>query len=116
MKELIFYYILGCLISCSWITTWFNTLIGLHFCQILRLVKKDDELFTWDDWQLWLEEKSAFFGELLSCPLCFGFWVSIFVSSVITYINELNYYFILSAAFSWPLFIFISYKFLSQDE
>ena len=27
-----------------------------------------------------LKNKAPFIGELLSCPLCFAFWVSIFVS------------------------------------
>lgn len=116
MKDLIVYYALGALISCGWITIWFNTLIALHFFQILGLIKKSDEIFTWEDWELWLEEKNAFFGELLTCPLCFGFWVSILVASVITYVNELTYYFIPSAAFSWPLFIFIFYKLFNSND
>ena len=115
MKEYIIYYILGSLICCGWITIWFNTLIGLHLFQFFGFVKKEDELFTWEDWELWLEGKSSFFGELLTCPLCFGFWVSVFVSSVITYMNDFSYSFIISCGFSWPLFIFISYKYLTDN-
>ena len=114
--SIIQFYFLGCLITCSLMTTWFNTLIGVHFFELFGLIKKSDEVFTWEDFQLWLEEKSSFFGELLSCPLCLGFWVSIIISSVITYVNELTPYFILSSAFSWPLFIFAFYKLFNFHE
>ena len=114
MKELILPYVLGALISSSWICTWFISDLPVHLSHGLGLIKKKDEVFTWDDWSDWLSSKNEFFGALLSCPLCFGFWTSVFVSSVITYLNDLTLYFILSSAFSWPLFIYYFYHKLSK--
>jgi hypothetical protein len=115
MKELVFFYILGCLISCSWICTWFFSDLPVRLFKSFGLIKKEEDIFTWDDWSQWILLKSDFFGELLSCPLCFGFWTSLTVSSVIFYINGLNPYFILSSAFSWPLFIYYSYNHFQKN-
>ena len=73
MKELILPYVLGALISSSWICTWFISDLPVHLSHGLGLIKKKDEVFTWDDWSDWLSSKNEFFGALLSCPLCFGF-------------------------------------------
>ena len=114
MKEYIIFYGLGALISSSWICTWFFSDLPVHLFKWIGFLKKKDEVFTWEEWSEWFSKKNEFFGEMMSCPLCFGFWTSVIVSSIITYINEFSYYFILSAAFSWPLFIFIFYKNLSK--
>ena len=114
MKELILPYILGAFISSSWICTWFISDLPVHLFKGLRLIKEKDEVFTWEEWSEWLSTKTEFFAALLSCPLCFGFWTSLFVSSAIWYVNDLTPYFILSSAFSWPLFIYYFYHKLSK--
>jgi hypothetical protein len=115
MTKLILYYVLGALMACGTLTIWFNTHLPLHLFKAILILKEEDEVFTWDDWQLWLEEKNAFFGELLGCPLCSGFWVSVAISTAFMLIHELSPLFIPACALSWPLFIFFTYKHLSDD-
>ena len=31
--------------------------------------------------RLYIEKRSSFFGELFSCPMCFGFWAGVFISA-----------------------------------
>lgn len=116
MKELIIFYILGALISCSWICTWFFSNLPVHLFKLSGLIRKKDEIFTWEDWSEWLSSKNEYIGELTSCPICFGFWTSVLVSSLIVYINNITPYFILSSAFSWPLLIYISYIHLDDSK
>ena len=115
MNTYIIYYILGALMACGTLTIWFNTHLPLHIFKATFLLKKEDEVFTWEDWQLWLEDKSSFFGELLSCPLCSGFWVSVIISSTLAIMNELSLFFIPASALSWPVFILFTYKFFRNE-
>jgi hypothetical protein len=116
MREYIIFYTLGALISSSWICTWFFSNLPVHLFTWCGLLKKKDEVFTWEEWSEWFYNKNHFFGEMTSCPLCFGFWVSVAVASLITYLNNFPYLFIAAAAFSWPLFIYIFYTLLNKDE
>lgn len=116
MDNIILYFI-GAAISCCLINIWLFTNIALHIGSFLRLIKKEDEIDSRFDLQLWIENKSAILGELLHCPFCLGFWVSLAVSYIIFYLNNLSLWFILSSAFSWPLLIYFTYglcKYISK--
>ena len=115
MTAYIIYYILGALMACGTLTIWFNTHLPLHLFKAILMLKEKDEVFTWEDWQLWMEDKNAFFGELLGCPLCSGFWVSATISSVLTLVHGFSLLFIPACALSWPVFIFLTYKYFSNE-
>ena len=101
--------------TCGALTIWFNTHLPLHISKAILILKKEDEVFTWEDWQLWLEDKSLFFGELLSCPLCSGFWLSVIISGALAILNELSLLFIPACVLSWPVFILLTYKYFKNE-
>ena len=105
-------YTLGALISSSWIMMWFETTLAVHIFKFLRISK--DDIWTYDDWADDLLVRFEFFGELLTCPLCFGFWTSAAVSTAIVLINGLSWWFVLASSFSWPIIIFVFYQILTK--
>ncbi len=108
----LFLYILGALINSWFICTWFFTSLPLHLFK--PFIKKEDEIYSWEDWNNWLMLKNDFIAELLGCPLCLGFWSSVIISNLVANINELDYKFILAGAFTWPLIAFVFYKKLEK--
>ena len=109
-------YALGALIVSGMTTLWFFSNLPIHIFKILRLIKTDDEVYTWDEWQMWTCARSSFFGELLSCPLCLGFWLSLAVSEFLTYMQTLTPWFIPASVLSWPVFIYFFYSKFSTEE
>lgn len=87
--------------SICWNTTllilWFKTDWLLHYCQLLNLfgnfrqnfvdyISKNPQSF-FPDYLYELSTKQQnrafhFFGKLLSCPLCLGFWFSVIFSGL----------------------------------
>ena len=108
MNEYLLHYLYGVGITSGFLVIWFETTIVVHISKLLKISK--DDIFTFDDWSDDLLVRSPFFGELLSCPLCLGFWASLFVSICIQQVNELSYWFIPICIFSWPVFIFSIFK------
>lgn len=105
MIELLIFYTLGLLIVSSFLVIWFETTIVPHVFKVLKISK--DDIFTFDDWSDDMLIRSPFFGELLSCPLCLGFWVGLFTAFVIRIINELTWWFVPSCALSWSILVFL---------
>ena len=111
--ELIILYILGALINCWFICTWFFTSLPLHLFK--PFIKKDAEVYSWEEWNAWLIFKNAFFGELLGCPLCLGFWFALATGGVITGLNGITPLFIFACGFSHPFISFAAYKFFEKQ-
>jgi len=113
MEEYILYYIAGALTSSGLIIIWNFSTIAIH---LLSWMYKDLDIVTVDDLADAISEKHPNISELLFCPICLGFWVSLIVSSLFYYINSLSYWFIPLCGFSWPLLIFMFYKHLDKDN
>jgi hypothetical protein len=113
MIELILFYITGMLVSSGIIVIWNFSSISIH---LLGWIYKDVAIITLDDLADAIAEKHANISELLYCPICLGFWISVGTSSAFYYINSLNLWFIPISSFSWPLFIFMFYKLLNNNE
>jgi len=112
MTPLVLYYILGALIVSGIQTVWFCSNLPVHIFKLLRLIKEEDDVYSWDEWQVWLTTRSSFFGELLSCTVCLSVWLSVIVSLTQTYLLELpQVWYIVSAALSWPAIAYTIYKF-----
>ena len=107
MSDLIIMYLAGMLTASGAIIIWNFSYISLHF---LSFLFKDKDLVTVDDLADAIAENHPTLSELLFCPVCLGFWLSLGISSIICYLNNFNYWFIPICGFSWPLFIFLFYK------
>lgn len=110
----IFFYVLGILISISIIVFWFFTGLPLHLTRIVTLNRVNNKFTDWADWLNWVRMKSPLLAELFGCPICFGFWISLLVASIIVVVNSVSAWFIPSAALSWPAIIFVAFKILSK--
>ena len=108
MVDLILIYILGALINSWFICTWFFTSLPLHLFHYF--IPQELEVDSWDEWNSWLLCENEFMAELLSCPLCLGFWSSLLVGTLVAWANDLSVGFIFAGWFSWPLISFIIYK------
>lgn len=113
MTELILYYIAGMLTSSGVIIIWNFSTIAIH---LLSWMYKNKTITTVDDLADAIAEKHPNISELLFCPICLGFWVSLAVAASFYYVNNLSYWFIPICGFSWPLFIFTAYKYLDEGE
>lgn len=108
MINLLIFYTLGLLIVASFLLIWFETTIVVHIFKFLRISK--DDIFTFDDWSDDMLARFPFFGELFSCPLCLGFWVSLITASCIQFVNKLTLWFIPSCTFSWSILVFLFFR------
>ena len=113
MSDLILLYILGALINCWFICTWFFTSLPLHLFK--PFIKKEAEVYSWEDWNVWLMFRSEFWAELLGCPLCLGFWVAMAIGGIVTTLNSLGTPFMLACGFSHPFISFVAYKLLEKE-
>lgn len=111
MIESIYYYITGLLFTSGVIIIWNFSSISIH---LLSWLYKDKFIVTIDDLFDAISEKHPNIAELLFCPMCLGFWLSLATSAVIFKVNQTSPWFIPVSAFSWPLFIFITYKLLDK--
>ena len=109
--DIIIFYFLGALITSSLIVTWFGTTLAVHMSKTIRILDKDSDIFTWEEWSDYMLERHPFFGDLLSCPLCLGFWFSVIVATILSYLNpEVGYWFIAASGFSWPLISYLAFR------
>ena len=104
-------YISGMLTASGIIIIWNFSFISIH---LLSWMYKDADIITVDDLAEAIAEKHPNISELLFCPICLGFWVSLAISSLMFYINSTSPWFIPICAFSWPLFIFLFYKYIEK--
>lgn len=117
MIEHILAYIVGGLIVSNAIVIWFGTTLAVHIFKFLKIIKEEDDVYTWQEWSDCLLVKSPFFGELLSCPLCLSFWISaITATSIYFYIPGLSDNFIPTGWLTWPLFSFVTYRFCIERD
>ena len=113
MNELpiILYYILGALITSSFLVIWFGTTIAVHLSKFFRVLGKDSDVFTWEEWSDHMLLKYPIFGELVSCPLCLGFWVGVVTATTMSLINaNVGYWFIVASSLSWPVISYLAFR------
>lgn len=100
---IIFYYIAGFLTYLALLLGWFKS--GLPLFLSKKILRKDFEKY----WQIvdYVEGRFELLGKILGCPLCFGFWLAIFVSSVISLIGGFGVlYVVLSIGWILPIIYF----------
>lgn len=66
------------------------------------VLKKKHQVITLEDFDDYVFRNWGAFGEMLTCSLCFGFWLSIFISTAMQQYFNLPVYYIVFSAFSWP--------------
>lgn len=113
--ELLNYILLyssGLLFCSGLIIIWNFSSISIH---LLSWIYKNQSIITIDELAEAISEKNPKISELLFCPLCLGFWVSVATSTLIFYLNNISYWFIPIASFSWPLFILLIYKHIEKS-
>jgi hypothetical protein len=114
IRSLLVFYLLGYLVSTTLIVAWFFTSFPLHLTRLVTFGQLEHSTATWGDWLTWVRSHSATAAELLGCPICLGFWISLLVASIVARVNGLTMWFIPSAALSWPALIFGAFKLLSR--
>ncbi len=111
--DLVILYIFGALISTGIMVIWNYTFIRVHIFGGLLGVKKDSTIEEFDDA---VDEFNPKLAELISCPLCLGFWVSFFVASILYVVNQFHPGLIIGFALSWPLFILAAHYFFDNGK
>jgi len=112
MIELIVLYTAGMLVSSGMIIIWNFSFISVHF---LGWMFKGKDIITVEDLADAIAEKNPNLSELLFCPICLGFWLSLLIAALMWYINSTSLWFIPICGFSWPLFIFLFYKHIEKS-
>ena len=105
-------FLTGALSVCGVQTIWFCSNFPVNVSKRLRLVKEEDDVYTWEDWQTWITVRYDFFGELLTCPVCLSVWISAAVLGVQYLITgtvpSMGY--VLVALTNWPAISYLYYK------
>jgi|TARA_B110001454_G_C12694240_1_gene423606 hypothetical protein len=96
-------YFWGLIISTNLVITFYVSTFKLKILEwVCALLKKEHNVITAQDFDDYVVEKLGAFGEMLSCPLCFGFWLSLVVSTSMQQYFDLPAYYIVFSIFSWP--------------
>tara|TARA_B100001093_G_scaffold519468_1_gene608647 strand:+ start:16369 stop:16722 length:354 start_codon:yes stop_codon:yes gene_type:complete len=97
------FYLWGLLVCINLIITFYSSSIKIKFFEILFFIlKKEHQVITLEDFDDYVFKNWGAFGEMLTCCLCFGFWLSILISTAIQQYFNLPFYYIIFSAFSWP--------------
>lgn len=104
MRESFFeFYLWGLLICANLIITFYSSSIKIKVFELFCFVfKKKHEVVTLEDFDDYVFRNWGAFGEMLTCPLCFGFWLSILISTIMQQYFNLPAHYIIFSAFSWP--------------
>ena len=113
---LLFGYIVGALITCSFLILRFNTTIVIHILELLGLVEKDT-YHTIDDFDKAVDDKylmadwpKSLIPEWWDCCFCMGIWIGAMVATIITLVGGFGFWFIPGCTISWVFFIWILQK------
>lgn len=116
MVYIIGYYIVGALIVCGIQTLWFNSNLPIHVFKTIGMVKDEDDVHTWDEWQIWIVLRYALLGELLTCSVCSSFWLSVITACVQHFaLGVGSIWYIAACALSWPAIALIQYRFCNGE-
>lgn len=107
-----FLYVIGLFFVCGIIVIWNFSFISVH---LLSWIYKEKIIITVDDLAEAISENHPKISELIFCPLCLGFWLSVATSFLIYYVNNLSLFFIPVCAFSWPTFTLLLYKHIEKS-
>ena len=81
MVEIILIYILTTFIVANLISILESTSMKIY---LFSWAKKKEEIYTIEDFNDYIVDNWGKIGELLSCPLCYGTWLSLFISAAIS--------------------------------
>lgn len=96
-------------------TIWFFSGFPILLFRTIRMLKPEDEVYTQEEWEVWISSKSNLIGELLTCPICLSVWISALVSSSMYFLIGYPVYFIPAAVLSWPFLMFLFFKKLDNE-
>ncbi len=96
-------YFWGLIITTNLIITFYSSTIKIKVLEwVFALLRKPNSVITLQDFDDYMFEKCGAFGEMLTCPLCFGFWTSLIVSGAMHQSFDLPIYYIVFSSLSWP--------------
>lgn len=100
ITNFVFYYIITLLITFNLLNAWYHSPFGVKICKFL--FKENDNTLSIEDILFKNDEKYNFVSELLSCPICFGTWISLLISLVLSITYGLGLLFIITCTLSIP--------------
>jgi hypothetical protein len=101
--EFLALYFWGLVIHANLIITFYSSTIKIKILEwVLMLFRKEHNVLTLQDFDDYMFEKCGALGEMLACPLCFGFWLGLIVSYVMQQYFGMPLYYIIFSALSWP--------------
>ncbi len=80
-----------------------NTILVLFSMVGVTIIMSSGQIF--EKTRGWISSKSKFIGELISCPMCLGFWVGL-ISAMFFGINPIIFAGLVSV-FSWSTYNFV---------
>ncbi len=116
MLDEVIYYLVGAMVVSGLQTIWFCSNFPIHIFKLFRLIPPEDDVYTWDEFQINLITRSDFFGELLTCTVCLSVWFSIGTALVQFYLLELSVLYVVSCVLSWPATAYLVYKIGNRNE
>lgn len=84
MTELIFTYIITTLIVGNLISILEVTSMKIYLLSIFVSPFDRGKIYTIEDFNDYIVDNWGKVGELLSCPLCYGTWLSLIISAIIS--------------------------------
>jgi len=91
-------YFIGLLFSFTACLIWFYSPLKISLGQILF----DKDIYTVDQFETRLLIRNALLGKLLSCYICFSFWISLFIGIVAATLHLAPLWFPVVTAGTYP--------------
>ena len=110
-KEILELYIFGFLASLNWIFIWQTTTLKVKFLKLwLTIRRREVMLYTPSDFDEYVYKHWGLLGELITCPICFGHWVSLIFSSILCFYFNGPVYLPIVSFFTYPVLIYFLIK------
>ena len=111
MDRLLILYFLGYLTVQTILVIWFYSPFRISLGQVLF----DREMFTFDQFETHLLIRSAILGKLLSCYICFSFWISLLIGVFLTAIGVVPLYFPAVTAMTYPAICYLYHSLTNKS-
>ena len=100
-------YLFGALIACNLMAAWFHTNFAQHVWNATH--RNGNGVETKDDLIIRAVSLYPVWGDLWICPICFGTWLSVFLSTGL-WVAGAPAEIILAGTFSWPFIFYVWHR------
>lgn len=113
MLDIIF-YLVGLLIACNLLGAWFFSNFPQHLYNLV--LRPTEPVFTKGDFETAVILRFKTWGDLFTCPICLGTWMSIVVAVWMMALTPASWKLLIVGPLSWPFLFFLLYTWIRRQN